>query len=207
MITGFRWDARGAQAVYGIRPDLSTFGKGLGNGFSVAALVGRRDLMELGGLRDERERVFLLSTTHGAETHGLAVALEVMRLYREEGIVERLYDRGDRLRAALDAVIVGQGLERHILLLGRSPEHRLRDARRGRSALPVIPDAVPAGDDRAGRHRAVVRGECRALGRATSTERARPSHGALSVYRRALDDGVDRYLRGRPVKPVFRPYA
>jgi glutamate-1-semialdehyde 2,1-aminomutase len=30
---------------------------------------------------------------------------------------------------------------------------------------------------------------------------------ALAVYRRALDEGVDRYLRGRPVKPVFRPFA
>jgi hypothetical protein len=29
----------------------------------------------------------------------------------------------------------------------------------------------------------------------------------LAVYRRALDEGVDRYLRGRPVKPVFRPFA
>ena len=36
---------------------------------SVSALVGRRDIMELGGIRDEHERVFLLSTTHGAETH------------------------------------------------------------------------------------------------------------------------------------------
>ena len=29
----------------------------------------------------------------------------------------------------------------------------------------------------------------------------------LGVYRRALEDGTERYLRGRPVKPVFRPYA
>ena len=39
-----------------------------GNGFSLSALAGRREIMELGGLRTERERVFLLSTTHGGET-------------------------------------------------------------------------------------------------------------------------------------------
>ncbi len=50
IITGFRWDARGAQHVYGIEPDLCTFGKGLANGFPVSALAGRRDLMRLGGL-------------------------------------------------------------------------------------------------------------------------------------------------------------
>ena len=69
-ITGFRWAAGGAQAVYDVAPDLSTWGKGMGNGFAVAALAGRRALMELGGLRTDRPRVFLLSSTHGAETTG-----------------------------------------------------------------------------------------------------------------------------------------
>ena len=58
IITGFRWHLRGAQHVYGITPDLSTLGKGLGNGFSIAALMGRRDIMELGGLHHDKERVF-----------------------------------------------------------------------------------------------------------------------------------------------------
>src|SRR6266481_1603435 len=84
MITGFRWHLGGAQTYYHLRPDLSTFGKAIANGFSVAALVGRRDLMELGGLHHDKERVFLLSTTHGAETHGLAAAIETMRVYRSE---------------------------------------------------------------------------------------------------------------------------
>ncbi|MDU6731438.1 MAG: glutamate-1-semialdehyde 2,1-aminomutase, partial [Bradyrhizobium sp.] len=52
VITGFRWNVGGAQREYGITPDLSTFGKGIGNGFSVSALAGKRELMELGGLRD-----------------------------------------------------------------------------------------------------------------------------------------------------------
>src|SRR6185436_16445321 len=72
MITGFRWHLGGAQTLYGVTPDLSTFGKALANGFALSALVGRRDVMERGGLRHDAERVFLLSTTHGAETHALA---------------------------------------------------------------------------------------------------------------------------------------
>ena len=47
MITGFRWSASGAQSVYGVRPDLSCWGKAMGNGFPLSALAGRRDLMEL----------------------------------------------------------------------------------------------------------------------------------------------------------------
>ena len=83
MITGFRWHLAGAQAVYGVTPDLSTFGKALANGFSVSALAGRRDIMELGGSRHKRERVFLLSTTHGAESHELAAAIATMDFYQQ----------------------------------------------------------------------------------------------------------------------------
>jgi len=77
MITGMRWSRHGAQHVYGVTPDLSTWGKALGNGFPISALAGRRELMELGGLRTDASRVFLLSTTHGAETAGLAAYLAV----------------------------------------------------------------------------------------------------------------------------------
>src|SRR5262249_6762225 len=48
MITGFRWHAGGAQAVCGLAPDLSTFGKALANGFALSALCGRREVMRLG---------------------------------------------------------------------------------------------------------------------------------------------------------------
>ena len=57
MITGFRWHERGAQFVYGIEADLCTFGKGMANGFPVSALVGRRDVMRLGGFVDDADRV------------------------------------------------------------------------------------------------------------------------------------------------------
>jgi len=85
MITGFRWHNGGAQKVFGITPDLSSFGKAIGNGFSVSALVGKREIMELGGLKHDRERVFLLSTTHGAETHALA-SIKRLRLPGFRGI-------------------------------------------------------------------------------------------------------------------------
>ncbi len=60
MITGFRWPQRSAQRHHGIEADLSTFGKALGNGFAVSALVGKREVMRLGGLDHDRDRVFLL---------------------------------------------------------------------------------------------------------------------------------------------------
>ena len=71
MITGFRWHLQGAQTFFGVQPDITTFGKGMANGFSVAAVGGRREVMEVGSInRPGMERTFLLSTTHGAETDG-----------------------------------------------------------------------------------------------------------------------------------------
>ena len=75
-------------------PDLSTWGKGLGNGFAISALAGRRELMELGGLRTTEPRVFLLSTTYGAESVGLAAYLAVEHEYRTWDVVGALEARG-----------------------------------------------------------------------------------------------------------------
>jgi glutamate-1-semialdehyde 2,1-aminomutase len=49
VITGFRVALGGAQSVYGVRPDLTVFGKAIANGFPLSAIGGRRDLMELVG--------------------------------------------------------------------------------------------------------------------------------------------------------------
>jgi glutamate-1-semialdehyde 2,1-aminomutase len=206
MITGFRWHLRGAQHVYGLRPDLSTFGKALANGFAVSALVGRRDVMELGGFPETRKRVFLLSTTHGAETHELAAALATMRFYEMHPVVETLYARGERLRRGLTDAIAAHGLAAHVGLAGRDCNlvYVTRDAdgqasqafrtllmqelvRRGVLAPSFVVSCAHAEDD---------------IDRTIDAAAA-----ALAVYRRALADGVEHHLVGPPSKPVFRPFA
>jgi glutamate-1-semialdehyde 2,1-aminomutase len=119
MITGMRWSAAGAQGTYGVLPDLSTWGKALGNGFPISALAGRRDLLELGGLRTDEERVFLLSTTHGAETGGLGAYLAVAQAYQERDVVGVMERQGERLRAAVDAEIAAAGLGEYLQVRGR----------------------------------------------------------------------------------------
>ena len=55
--------------------------------------------MERGGLLHDQERVFLLSTTHGAENHGLAAAMATMRTYQEQDVIGQIYRQGERLAA------------------------------------------------------------------------------------------------------------
>ena len=207
MITGFRWHQRGAQHVYGVRPDLSTFGKALGNGFAIAALCGRRELMDRGGIHGDQERVFLLSTTHGAETHALAAAMAVMRIYEAEGVIERLEDRGTRLRAAVEAVVERHGLADRVLLMGR-PQNLVfatldADGNRSQAFRTLFLQGLIDGG---------VLGPSfvvsAALGDEDIERTAEAVDRLLPTYAAALDGGdPERFLRGRSVKPVMRPYA
>jgi glutamate-1-semialdehyde 2,1-aminomutase len=206
MITGFRWHMAGAQAVYGVRPDLATFGKAIGNGFAVAALVGPRALMSLGGIRDERERVFLLSTTHGAEVHALAAMLAVVAVYEKEAIVDRLDDRGRLLLEGLGPVIDRHGLSENIQLLGRPCNlvFATLDSDGNRSQpfrTLLLQELIARG----------VLGQSLVVSAALTDEDIERTieafDGALAEYRAALEDGVESRLQGRPVKPAFRPFA
>ncbi len=203
-ITGFRWHLGGAQRHYGITPDLSTFGKALANGFAVSALAGRRELMELGGIRHRRDRVFLLSTTHGGETHALAAAIAAMRVYRSEPVVEHLHRLGARLAAGFEALTRAHGVADRVRVGGRPCN--LTFSTFGPSGAPCQA------------FRALFLQELIARGILAPSLVISYSHrdaevdrtleaidGALGVYQRALDaGGVERFLEGPPTKLVFR---
>ncbi|MFE9662716.1 glutamate-1-semialdehyde 2,1-aminomutase [Streptomyces sp. NPDC005955] len=207
MITGLRWSEAGAQGLYGVVPDLSTFGKALGNGFAVSALAGRRDLMERGGLRDTRERVFLLSTTHGAETHSLAAATAVLTTYVEEGVTARLHALGERLAAGVRDAAASMGVGDHVLVRGRASNLVF---------ATLDEDRQPSQEYRTLFLRQLLVGGVLAPSFVVSSalDEADIDHTvdvvaqACAVYRKALDAADPTpWLAGRPVKPVFRPLA
>jgi glutamate-1-semialdehyde 2,1-aminomutase len=98
-ITGFRYAIGGAQELFGITPDLATFGKGLANGYPVSAVAGRADVMKL------MEEVFF-SFTFGGETLSLAAALATMHKLQREPVVATMKATGERVlhdtQAAID---------------------------------------------------------------------------------------------------------
>ena len=202
-ITGFRWDVGGAQKVHGIRPDLSCFGKAIANGFALSALAGRRELMERGGLRTAEERVFLLSTTHGAETHALAASIATMETYQTEPVIETLHRQGERLRRGVNQAIARHGVEGFVEVLGRPCNlvFATRDSERKPSqafrAL-FMQELIRRG----------VIGPSFVVSYSHSDEdidrTVEAADAALVTYHRALDEGPEEFLHGRPVQPVFR---
>jgi glutamate-1-semialdehyde 2,1-aminomutase len=206
MITGFRWHLGGAQAYYGIRPDLSTFGKAIGNGFAVSALAGRRELMEPGGLRHSGRRVFLLSTTHGAETHALAAALATLRVFEQEDVVGQLRRTGEALRAGVARAAAEAGVAEHVQAIGHPAN--LVYTTRDRDGNPSQPFRTLFLQETIRRGLLMPSLVVNLAHREHEVQRTVDGIGeALRVYRRALDEGTERHLQGRPVKPVFREFA
>lgn len=98
MITGFKLGYPGAHSLLGVEPDLSTWGKGVANGFSTCMLAGKRDIMRLGGIDHDKERVFLISTTHGAETHALRAAVASIKYTRDHNTIASDVEKGSRYK-------------------------------------------------------------------------------------------------------------
>lgn len=205
MITGFRWHLNGAQSLYGIEPDLSTFGKGIANGFSVSALVGRKEIMELGGIHHDKKRVFLISTTHGAENHGLAALRATLAVYREEDVIGHLWAIGGKLMEGLNAAAAELGIDRYFRAYGFpcGPYFDCRDHDdKPSTALRTLflQEMIACGVIINYLAPSYSHGDAEV---ALTLEAARKS---LAVYARALDEGHEKLLRGPAVKPVFRPY-
>jgi glutamate-1-semialdehyde 2,1-aminomutase len=206
MITGFRWHLGGAQAYFGVDPDLCTFGKGMANGFSVAAVAGKRKYMEVGSISQPgAERTFLLSTTHGGEMSGLGAFMETVRIYQEEDVCRHLWDYGARLRDGMSAIARACGMENYFSMDGPaiSLNYVTRDASgsvstkfrtlfsqemiRNGVLMPWIAVSQSHGDAELNMTFAAV-------------------EKALRVYASALEGGVEKFLEGPEIKPVFRKY-
>lgn len=205
MITGFRFGLQGAQKYYNIIPDLCTFGKGMANGFSVAALMGKREIMEIGGIKNEgAERVFLVSTTHGAEMCGLGALVETIKVIQEENVIEHFWSYGKKLIDGMNLISEDLGLSEYFYVEGMpvNPNYICKDKDgislplrtlfsqemiRNGVLMPWIAISYAHGEKELDITLKAVR-------------------NALSVYKEALGLGVDQFLEGDAIKPVFRKY-
>ena len=92
VITGFRVAPGGAQQRLGVTPDLATFGKAIANGFPVACLAGRADLME-----QFVTRKVMHGGTYNAQPVAMAATVATLGALADGQVHERLERRGQRL--------------------------------------------------------------------------------------------------------------
>jgi glutamate-1-semialdehyde 2,1-aminomutase len=206
MITGFRWHLKGAQYYYGVDPDLCTFGKAMANGFSVAAIAGKRDIMQQGSIEFQgTERLFMLSTTHGAEMSGLGAFIETMKFMKENNVIEHLWDYGSKLVDLMNSTAKKFNLEKSFVAGGIScSPYYLTFDKEGQSSLGLrtlfSQEMIKNGVLMPWIAISYAHGESELK----LTEKA--LENTFRVYKKAVEEGFEKYLVGDVIKPVFRKY-
>jgi glutamate-1-semialdehyde 2,1-aminomutase len=204
MITGFRWHLQGAQTWFGIEPDMSTFGKGMANGFAIAALTGKKEFMKVGGIKEDgMERTFLVSTTHGAEMPALGAFIETVKIYKEKDVIKHLWEYGAKLYNGINEISKNLGLFDYFYVDGgyaimnyitKDKEGKIslpfrtlfsQEMIKNNVLMPWIAISFSHRDD-----------ELKLTLEAVEK--------SLRVYKKALEEGIDKYLEGDVIKPVFR---
>lgn len=205
MITGFKTHFPGTLVKYGVEPDLTTWGKGIANGFSFCALTGKKEIMELGGIRRTgEEKLFLISSTHGGETHAIAAGLATIDIFLEENVVAHNHAIGDRFIAKNREIIAKHGLDAYIQVVPSN-------------WMPIMTFKDKNGEISNGLRTLAMQ---EMIGRGVLFQGAFVpcfSHTeadvdffvamfdeSLEVYKRGLEDGFEKHLVGEAAKPVFR---
>ena len=158
--------------------------------------------MRLGSRERDEDDVFLLSTTHGAEVTAMAAAIATIDVYEQEPVVEHMYRQGERLIAGMRDIATNHGVADHVMPVGY-PCNLLFST--------LDPDARPSQA-----YRTLFLQEMIVRGVLTPSLVVSFSHtdedidrtldaidGALQVYAKALVDGTDGYLVGRPSRHVL----
>jgi glutamate-1-semialdehyde aminotransferase len=207
MITGFKTAFPGSITKYGVAPDMATWGKGIANGFSFCALTGKKEIMELGGIRRAgEEKVFLISTTHGGETHSIAAALATIEEFQKHNVVHHNHAIGKEVIESGKKLLSKYGLTDFITILESD-------------WLPAFIFKDKGGEVSAGMRtlmmqEMIIRGvlfqgafvPCFSHTNDDVNFFSQAFDESLQTYAKGLEEGFEKYLIGEPAKPVFRKF-
>jgi glutamate-1-semialdehyde aminotransferase len=205
MVTGFKTAWPGSIVKHGVRPDMATWGKGIANGFAFCALTGTREVMELGGIRRKgEEKVFLISTTHGAETHAMAAALATIDEFEAHDVVAHNHAIGRQLAQECARAVRARGLESLVEIVPCEwmPTFIFRD-RSGQPSAGLRTLFMQEMIARGVLFQGIV-SPCYSHSRDDVARFAEACAASLETYQRGVEEGFAKYLVGEPTKPVFR---
>jgi glutamate-1-semialdehyde aminotransferase len=188
----------GAQARYGVTPDLSAFGKSMGNGMPIAAVVGRADLMM------QMEEIFF-SSTFGGEALSLAATIATIRKMQAKNVIDANWARGKSLADGLRSLLVKHKLT-DVIAVNGVPSWTLlgfSDGPNG-SSKEAIKTLLMIGLLRRGVLSAGSHNICYAHDDADAAQVLAAYDDALQAVAEAIAAGdIDRRLGGPAIKPVF----
>jgi glutamate-1-semialdehyde aminotransferase/spore coat polysaccharide biosynthesis protein SpsF (cytidylyltransferase family) len=198
VITGFRMGMGGAQEYFGVTPDLACFGKAMGNGYPISAVVGKREIMEI------FDEIFF-SFTFGGEAVSLAASKATITELRERRVFDHLWEQGQRLKDGFNVLAGEFGVAKHAECLGLPPRTAVsfKDAG-GAESLELKSvfqqECLKRGVLFGGAHNLSF-----SHGPEDIDQTLRVYRSAFGVFSEAVGSGdPKRFLEGEAVKAVFR---
>ncbi len=114
VICGYRMRPGSAQAYYGVTPDLTTLAKAIGGGFPIAAVAGKKEIMEMGGPTGPAG----VSGTYSGALMSVMAALECAKMVQEPDFYDRLESIGNALYSGIDSLMKKHGIKGHVRGVG-----------------------------------------------------------------------------------------
>lgn len=205
MITGFKTDFPGSIKKLNLSPDLATWGKGIANGYSFCALTGKKEIMELGGIKNTgQEKVFLISSTHGGETTSMAACMATIDIFRKQNVLAHNHAIGKYFSECCSQLIKTSGLQDFVSFQESEwfPILGFKNLNKELSAgfrTLALQEMIKRGVLFQG-----VFVPCYSHSKIDVDFFCDALKETLDVYRSALEGSLSNYLVGNETKPVFR---
>lgn len=198
IITGFRYALGGAQSYFNVTPDLASFGKAMGNGMPISAIVGREDIMA------EMEEIFF-SGTFGGEALSLAASIAVIDKMKREPVIERLWQTGEFLSRESQGLFARHGLADVLSLCGKAPWKILAVKDHPKARKEAIKTCLAQAMFKRGTLLLASHNVCYAHGAADLSRVLKAYDESLAHVASELEtDRLEERLGIPPIMPVFR---
>lgn len=198
ICSGFHFGLGGAQKKYGVVPDMACFGKAMGNGFPIACVVGRRDVMKVFG------EIFF-SFTFAGEVASMAASLKVIEILETTDALERMNENGKRLQDGFNVLAQEAGLEKRFACVG-NPVWSLMKFYDGQGKDSMLERSLFSQEIIKRGVLALVTHNMTAAHNTVSTERTLETYAAVfkTLANWLSDKDPAQHLEGEIIQPVFK---